>query len=560
KAHGVVLDTQAHAVHINSCAHGSTVLPLTKYKAHNTTINKLEGKSLEEIPVVCDYSDVFPEDLPGLPPDRDVEFVIELQPSTAPISRRPYRMPPNELAELKAQLQDLLNKGFIRPSSSPWGCPALFVKKKDQSLRLCVDYRPLNAVTIKNKYPLPRIDILFDQLARAKVFSKIDLRLGYHQIKVRAEDIPKTAFSTRYGLFEYLVMSFGLTNGPAYFMYLMNSVFMPELDKFIVVFIDDILIYSKDEEEHAKHLHIVLQRLREHKLYAKFSKCEFWLKEVPFLGHVISAKGISVDPGKVQDVLDWEAPISVKEIRSFLGLAGYYRRFIPEFSKIAKPMTELLKKGVKFHWNDKCEEAFHTLKKFLTSAPILAQTDTAKPFDIYCDAPGTGICCVLMLENRVIAYASRSLKRHEENYPTHDLELAAVVHALKIWRHYLMGTRCNIYTDHKSLKYLFTQADLNMRQRRWLELIKDYELEVHYHPGKANVLADALSRKAHCHCLSAIPLSESLCFEMEKLNLSIVPHGTLAHLELTPTLRDQIIVAQKTDKGVKEIQRRISEG
>jgi len=394
KAHGVVLDTQAHAVHINSRAHGSTVLPLTKYKAHNTTINKLEGKSLEEIPVVCDYSDVFPEDLPGLPPDRDVEFVIELQPGTAPISRRPYRMPPNELAELKVQLQDLLNKGFIRPSSSPWGCPALFVKKKDQSLRLCVDYRPLNAVTIKNKYPLPRIDILFDQLAGAKVFSKIDLRSGYHQIKIRPQDIPKTAFSTRYGLFEYLVMSFGLTNAPAYFMYLMNSVFMPELDKFIVVFIDDILIYSKNEEEHAKHLHIVLQRLREHKLYAKFSKCEFWLKEVPFLGHVISAEGISVDPGKVQDVLDWEAPISVKEIRSFLGLAGYYRRFIPKFSKIAKPMTELLKKGVKFHWNDKCEEAFHTLKKFLTSAPILAQPDTSKPFDIYCDASGTGIGCL----------------------------------------------------------------------------------------------------------------------------------------------------------------------
>ena len=246
-------------------------------------------------------------------------------------------------------------------------------------------------------------------------------------------------------------MSFGLTNAPAYFMYLMNSVFMPELDKFIVVFIDDILIYSKNEEEHAKHLHIVLQRLREHKLYAKFSKCEFWLKEVPFLGHVISAEGISVDPGKVQDVLDWEAPISVKEIRSFLGLAGYYHRFIPEFSKIAKPMTELLKKGVKFHWNDKCEEAFHTLKKLLTSAPILAQPDTSKPFDIYCDASGIGIGCVLMQEDRVIAYASRSLKRHEENYPTHDLELAAVVHALKIWRHYLLGSPCRIYTEKRAL-------------------------------------------------------------------------------------------------------------
>jgi hypothetical protein len=205
--------------------------------------------------------------------------VIELKPGTAPISRRSYRMPPNELAELKIQLQDLLEKGFIRPSSSPWGCPAIFVKKKDQTLRMCVDYRPLNEVTIKNKYPLPRIDILFDQLTRARVFSKIDLRSGYHQ-RIRPEDIPKTAFTTQYGLFEYLVMSFGLTNAPTHFTYLMNSVFMPELDRFVVVFIDDILIYSKNEEEHANHLQIVLTRLREHQLYAKFSKCTFWLEEI----------------------------------------------------------------------------------------------------------------------------------------------------------------------------------------------------------------------------------------------------------------------------------------
>jgi hypothetical protein len=210
-----------------------------------------------------------------MPPDRDIEFIIELQPGTAPISKRPYRMLPNELAELKIQLQDLLDKGFICPSASPWGCPALFVKQKDNSLRLCVDYRPLNAVTIKNKYSLPCIDILFDQLARAKIFSKIDLCSGYHQIKIKPSDVPKMAFSTRYGLYEYLVMSFRPTNAPAYFMYLMNSVFMPKLDKFVVVFIDDILIYSKTEEDHADHLRIILQRLRDHLLYAKFSKCEF---------------------------------------------------------------------------------------------------------------------------------------------------------------------------------------------------------------------------------------------------------------------------------------------
>jgi hypothetical protein len=298
--------------------------------------------------VVCEFPDVFPEDLPGFPPERDVEFVIELKPGTAPISRRSYRMPPNELAELKTQLQDLLEKGFIRPSSSPWGCQAIFVKKKDQTLRMCVDYRPLNEVTIKNKYPLPRIDILFDQLTGARVFSKIELRSGYHQTRIRPKDVPKTAFTTRYGLFKYLVMSFGLTNAPVHFMYLMNSVFMLELDKFVVVFIDDILIYSKNEEEHTKHLRIVLTRLREHQLYAKFSKCAFWLEEIQFFGHVLFAKGIAVDPSKIKDILEWKPPTTVHQVRRFLGLARYYRRFIPDFSKIVKPITGSLKNDTKF--------------------------------------------------------------------------------------------------------------------------------------------------------------------------------------------------------------------
>jgi hypothetical protein len=241
----------------------------------------------------------------------------------------------------------LLDKGFIHPSSSPWGCPALFVSKKDKDVRLCVNYRPLNAVTIRNKYPLPRIGILFDQLAGAQVFSRIDLRSGYHQIKISAEDVPKTAFATRYEIYEYLVMSFGLTNALAHFMYLMNSVFMPELDRFVVVFIDNIPLYSKSMKEHAMLLRVVLQRLRHHQLYAKISKCEFWINEVPFLGHVISSEGIVVDPSKVKDVLDCKPPTSVTQVRNFLGLAGYYRRFIPNFSKISKPITKLLKKGNK---------------------------------------------------------------------------------------------------------------------------------------------------------------------------------------------------------------------
>jgi hypothetical protein len=454
--HQVVLDVSSRIVEVNSPSYGNFTLIMPSEGSTQSCAFSMTELPLKKIPVVCEYADVFPDELPGMPPDRDIEFAIELQPGTTPISKRPYRMPPSELAELKKQLQELLDKGFIHPSTSPWGCPALFVKKKDESLRLCIDYCPLNAVTIKNKYPLPRIDVLFNQLVRAKVFSKIDLRSGYHQIKIRASEISKTTFSTRYGLYKFLVMSFGLTNALAYFMYLMNYVFMPELDKFVVVFIDDILVYSKNEEEHAGHLHVVLRRLREHHLYAKLSKCDFWLKEIKFLGHTISQAGIAVDPDKVQEVMNWKPPTTVRQIRSFLGLASYYRRFIPDFSRIAKPITELLKKEVMFVWGQKCEDAFHALRQHLTTAPVLAQPDSSKPFDVYCDASGTGLGCVLMQDNRVIAYASRALRPHEQNYPTHDLELAVVVHALKMWRHYLMGTHCNIFTDHKSLKYIFT--------------------------------------------------------------------------------------------------------
>ncbi|WVZ80501.1 LOW QUALITY PROTEIN: hypothetical protein U9M48_027971, partial [Paspalum notatum var. saurae] len=474
-----------------------------------------ELTEIKKIPVVRDFPDVFPEELPSLSPDSDVEFRIELVPGTAPISKRPYRMAPDELKELKTQLQEQLDKGFTHPSTSPWGCPALFVEKKDQGdKRLCVDYRLLNAVTVKNKYPLPHIDIL------------------YYQIKIREEDVPKTAFSTRYGLYEYLVMSFGLTNAPAFFMYMMNSVFMNELDKFVVVFIDDILIYSKNEKEHREHLRIVLTRLREHKLYAKFSKCAFWLKEVSFLGHILSEKRVAVDPSKVEDVLNWKQPEIVTEIQSFLSLAGYYRRFIKAFSKTVKPMTSLTKKNAKY-----------TVEKLLTSAPVLAQPDVTKPFDVYCDASVNGPGCVLMQEERVIAYTSRQLRKHEVNYPTHDLELAAVVHALKIWRHYLLGNTCHIYTDHKSLKYILKQPELNMRQRRWLELIKDYDLEIHYLPGKANVVADALSCWAHCHVLEVRPTARVICCEMGEIEVITEQMAKLYNLIIEPTLKEQIITA-----------------
>jgi hypothetical protein len=427
-------------------------------------LNKVQGTSLNEIRVVQEYPDVFPEDLPGMLPDCDIEFIIELLPRTPPLSKRPYRMPANELVELKKQIAKLQSKGFIHPSSSPWGAPVLFVEKKDRTQRMWVDYWSLNEVTFKNKYPPPRIEDLFDQMKGASIFSKVDLRSGYHQLKIWESDISKTAFHTRYGLYEYTVMSSRLTNARAYFMYLMNKVFMEYLDKFVVVFIDDFLIFSKTEEEYERHQRMVLEKLRSNQLYAKFSKCEFWLTEVTFLRHVISAGGVSVDPSKVKDVLNWVPPMNASEIRSFLGLAGYYHWFIKDFSKIAKPMTRLLEKNMDFDWTEECQANFEELKKQLTSAPVLILPDITKMFIIYCDASRQGLRCVLMQDGKVVSYASRQWKKYEENYPTHDLELAAVVHALKIRRHYLIGHRCEIYSDRKSIKYIFTQTDLNLRQ------------------------------------------------------------------------------------------------
>ncbi|GJR81489.1 putative reverse transcriptase domain-containing protein [Tanacetum coccineum] len=371
---------------------------------------------------------------------RQAEFQIDLVPGDAPVARAPYRLAPSEMKELAEQLQELSDKGFIRPSSSSWGDPVLFVKKKDGSFRMCIDYRELNKLTVKNRYPLPRIDDLFDQLQGSSIYSKIDLRSGYHQLRVREEDIPKTAFRTRYGHYEFQVMPFGLTNAPAVFMDLMNRVCKPYLDKFVIVFIDDILIYSKSKEEHEEHLKLILELLKKEELYAKFSKCEFWIPKVQFLGHVIDSKGIHVDPAKIESVKDWASPKSATEIRQFLGLAGYYRRFIEGFSKIAKPMTKLTQKNVKFDWGEKEEAAFQLIKQKLCSAPILALPKGSENFIVYCDASHKGLGAVLMQNEKVIAYASRQLKIHEKNYTTHDLELGAVVFALKIWRHYLYGT------------------------------------------------------------------------------------------------------------------------
>ncbi|XP_072093104.1 transposon Tf2-1 polyprotein isoform X4 [Arachis hypogaea] len=521
-----------------------------------------DDQSLEQIPVVCEFPDVFPDDINEFPPNREVEFAIELVPGSGPISITPYRMSPLEMAELKAQLEDLLGKHFIRPSVSPWGAPVLLVKKNDGSMRLCVDYRQLNKITVKNKYPLPRIDDLMDQLQGAGVFSKIDLRSGYHQIRVRDEDIPKTAFRTRYGHYEYTVMSFGLTNAPAVFMDYMNRIFRPYLDKFVIVFIDDILVYSKTEEEHTDHLRTVLQILRDRKLYAKLSKCEFWKSEVKFLGHVVSKQGIAVDPAKVEAVMNWERPTSVTEIRSFLGLARYYRRFIKGFSQLALPLTKLTRKDTPFIWTPECEGSFQELKHRLTTAPVLVLPEPSEPFEVYCDASLKGLGCVLMQHQNVVAYASRQLRPHEMNYPTHDLELAAVVFALKIWRHYLYGVKFLVFSDHKSLKYLFKQKELNMRQRRWMELLKDYDFELNYHPGKANVVADALSRKS-LYAAWMMLREEELLKAFQGLNWGVREESgilCLSQLQISSDFKSELLKAHQDSEALRKVLPAVEQG
>ena len=403
--HKAFLDCAAKEIHLTHPSEEVIIFAARDNTIRLFSLNeKGEISAISQVPVVCEYEDVFPEELPGMPPHRPVEFVIELEPGTEPVCKRPYKLGPEELKELKKQLDEQERLGLIRPSSSPWGCGVLFVKKKDGTERLCVDYRPLNKKTIKNKYPLPNINELFEQLKGAKVFSKLDLRMGYHQIRIREQDIPKTAFRTSFGSYEYTVMSFGLANAPSTFSRMMNFVFSPFRNEFVLVYLDDILVFSKTKEEHAKHLRLVLDKLREHRFYAKFSKCEFWLDEVLYLGHIISAKGISVNPEKVEAIVKWQPPENVKQLRSFLGLASYCRRFVENFSKIAKPLSNLLQKNVKYAWTPECDVALNTLKEKLISAPVLTPPDESKPFQVFCDASLQGLGAVLMQDKQVVAH------------------------------------------------------------------------------------------------------------------------------------------------------------
>jgi hypothetical protein len=460
---------------------------------------KMNSLTPEVRSILEKFKHLTPEDLPPeLPPDRPETLKIETTGEKPPL-RPIIRLSKPELEDLEKQLKYLIEHGFIRPSKSPYGAPVLFAKKKDGKLRMCIDYRALNKLTVKNRYPLPRIDDLFDQLKGAKFFSKLDLNSAYYQVRINADDIPKTAFRTVYGHYEYTVMPFGLSNAPSTFQTLINRVLAPLIGKGVIAYVDDILIYAKTKEEHDRMLEEVLKLLDANRLYVKLSKCEFMLKEVEFLGHVVSQEGIKTDPKKCEAIHTWPKPRNVHELMQFLGLANFYRRFVRRYSDIAAPLTDLLRSGVEFYWSGECDRAFCELKHRLTNTPVLVVPDPNLPFRVEADCSGKALGCVLLQKVNgrwhPVAYESRKLNPAETRYPIHEQELGALIHALKAWRHYLLGQQFLAYTDYKSIIHLTKQPNLTGRQARWVELLQDFQVTIHYQPGAKNIVADALSRK-----------------------------------------------------------------
>ncbi|XP_021305467.1 uncharacterized protein LOC110431096 [Sorghum bicolor] len=443
-----------------------------------------------------DFEDVFPDEVPaGLPPLRGIEHQIDLVPGASPPNRPAYRANPGETKEIQRQVKELLDKGYVRESLSPCAVPVLLVPKKDGSWRMCVDCRAINAITVRYRHPIPRLDDMLDELSGSTIFTKIDLRSGYHQIRMKIGDEWKTAFTTKFGLYEWLVMPFGLTNAPSTFMRLMNHVLRAFIGKFVVVYFDDILIYSKSFDEHLDHIHQVLAVLREEKLYANIAKCTFCTDRVVFLGFVVTADGIQVDEEKVKAIKDWPTPTNVSQIRSFHGLAGFYRRFVKDFSTIAAPLNNLTKKDVPFKWGDDQEQAFVELKRKLCEAPLLQLPNFGKTFEIECDASGIGIGGVLLQEGKPIAYFSEKLNGPHLNYSVYDKELYALVRVLEVWQHYLLPKEFVIHSDHEALKYLKSQGKLNRRHAKWIEFIETFPYVVKHKRGKDNIVADALSRR-----------------------------------------------------------------
>ena len=471
--------------------------------AHDQKSGDQNVDSQDQQGFLTKYKQCFADELPNeLPPSRgDDDHKIDLVPGSSPPNRPPYRVSYAQQEEILSQVNELLEKGLIRPSSSPFCSPVLLVQKKDGSYRMCIDYRALNKQTIKNRFPVPRIEDIFDRLQGSTYYSRLDLKSGYHQIRIVPEDIHKTAFRTQFGLYEYAVMPFGLTNAPATFNRLMEKIFRKH-SAYTGVFFDDIIVHSQTLEEHKEHLQAVFDELRANKLYVNGKKSEFFMKEIKYLGHIISKEGIRMDPEKLRVIEEWPEPHNVHELRSFLGMCSYYRRFIAHFSVIAGPLHDLTKKKVPYKWTLREQSAFIELKAKLMSQPLLVLPDLKKPFEVHCDACGDSIGAVLSQEGHPVAYESRRLHEQERSLGVYEKELLSVIHALASWKHYLLGTAFVIYTDHQSIRYFMTQTKLSEKQMRWANFLSQFHFHIAHVSGKQNLVADALSRRPRVNAVS----------------------------------------------------------
>lgn len=484
--------------------------------------------------ILKEFEEVF--NMPqGLPPKRNREHAITLQSGTSPINIRPYRYSHIQKDEIEKLVREMLQAGIIRPSISPFSSPVLLVKKKDGGFRFCVDYRAVNKSTIQDRYPIPVIEELLDELAGASIFSKLDLKSGYHQIRVKEEDICKTAFKTHEGHYEFLVMPFGLTNAPATFQSVMNEIFRPYLRKFVLVFFDDILVYSRSEAEHKEHLRIVLSVLKKHQFYANEKKCAFGQSSVAYLGHVISAEGVAADPEKIEAMKSWPQPKNVTLLRGFLGLTGYYRRFVASYGKIARPLTDLLKKDG-FKWSEGADKAFCWLKSAMMMLPVLRLPDFNKPFVVETDASGVGIGAVLSQENHPVAYISKAFSSTGRVKSVYERELLAIVYAVTKWRHYLTGNPFTIRTDQKSLRHLLEQRTVSVEQQKWTSKLLGLNYTIEYRPGKDNRVADALSRQQgvvnDAVELQEFQLTAPLSIDLDELALQVEKDKELQNIIL----------------------------